>query len=247
MYRSPSNASGAVIASGAAIVLGTLGMLGACAGTAKPARRPCPTAAIVIAGQDDVDALAGCTTAHAITIRTGVALDLVPLASLATIIGDLRVGPSVALDELRLPGLRSVGGAIDIASNGDLHGVFLASLERAGQLAIEGNVALTTISLPRLQAVSGSLAVSRSGDLELLELSALVSVDGELAITDNARLTLLELAGLQRAGSMRIANNPALPPDLVDGLVDRVGAKATSPVVDPAPGSVPPPAAMPAP
>lgn len=198
----------------------------ACGGAPKPVARPaCPTGPVVLAGDDDVAAVAGCTALRALTIRTGAALDLAPLARLERIDGDLRVGPSVGLEDVALPALRRVGGAIDVAGNGNLHRVRLPVLARAARLAIEGNVALTTISLPALAAVDGAVAITQNSDLELLDFTALATVGGELAIADNPQLTLLDLPAAGRAASVRVANNPALPADVVEALRARAPAR----------------------
>jgi len=198
----------------------------ACGGAPRPAARPaCPVAPVVLAGDDDVLALAGCTAARGVTIRTGAPLDLAPLARLERIDGDLRVGPSVALEDLSLPALRSVTGALDIAANGNLHGIRMPVLARAARVAIEGNVALTTILLPALATVDGGVAIAGNSDLELVDLTALAAIGGELAIADNPQLTLLELPADGHAATVRIANNPALAEDLVEAIRVRAGPR----------------------
>jgi hypothetical protein len=211
MRRSPSSRA-PVVAVAAAVALG------ACGAAPPPAApRSCPPE-LAIAGQDDVAGAASCRAARAVTIKTGAPLDLAPLGELATITGDLTIGPSVGLTEVSLGGLRAVGGAIRVASNGDLHGLFLPRLERAGRLEIEANAALATLSVPRLAEVTGAVAIRGNPDLELLDASALVAVGAELAIAGNAKLVLIEAARLERAAAVHVENNALLPEDLAIAL-----------------------------
>jgi hypothetical protein len=192
--------------------------IAACGSPARPATpRACPTGAVTLAGQDDVAAVAGCTALASVAIRTGEALDLTPLERLERIAGDLAVGPSVGLGELALRGLREVGGAIKIAGNANLHGVFLPVLVRAGSFDIGGNVALTTVSLPRLES-TGALAVIDNAGLELLDVTKLGHVEGDLAFVDNGRLVLVDSPALQRVGSVRVEGNKILPDEQVQAL-----------------------------
>lgn len=195
-------------------------LLVACGGAQTPApERACSTETkVVLRGQDDVAAAARCLapTIESLTIRTGAALDLTPLANLHVILGDLRVGPSVGLVQLDLPALSSAG-AITIAGNGDLHGIALPKLTSARALVVESNVALTTIVMPRLARVDGELTVKGHSDLGLVELSSLATA-GDLTIADNPELTLLELGKLERASTVRVENNGALDASIVDAV-----------------------------
>lgn len=195
-----------------------LAILAGCGGApSAPGPAPCPTAPVRLAGPEQVAAFATCTTAAAITIRTGAPLELRALA-VESIAGDLVVGPTFGIEELALTRLRRVGGAIRIASNANLRGLFLPALEEAGAVDIGGNVALTTISLPRLAAVTGAFAIVGSAELELLDASKLVAIGGELALVDNPELGVVELAALARARSTRIENNRSLDPEVVEAL-----------------------------
>jgi len=192
----------------------------ACGGPQTAASDParCPAGAVTLGGPEHVARLAGCPRAASVTIRTAAALDLAPLAALEAIDGDLVIGPSIALAAASLEGLRSVGGALRVVANGDLHALALPRLERAGRIAVEGNSALARLSLPRLREVAGALAISGNPDLELVDAGALESVGAELAITDNARLVLFEAGRLARAGAVRVANNATLPDDIARAL-----------------------------
>ena len=210
MRPSRSNAAAAVAAAA----------LAACGGprTAAPDPARCPAGAVTLGGPEHVARLAGCPRAASLAIRTAAALDLAPLAALEVIDGDLVIGPSIALAAASLEGLRSVGGALRVVANGDLHALALPRLERAGRIAVEGNSALARLSLPRLREVAGALAISGNPDLELVDAGALESVGAELAITDNARLVLFEAGRLARAGAVRVANNATLPDDIARAL-----------------------------
>jgi hypothetical protein len=172
---------------------------------------------IVLAGQDDVFAAAGCLTIQSLTIRTGAPLDLSALVKLHVILGDLRVGPTVGIDDLKLPELHSAG-TITIAGNHDLHGAFFPKLVSAGSVTVEGNPAMTTLVMPALAKISESLTIRANGDLEIVELSSLASVGGALAITDHPDLTLLELGKLERAGSVKLENTGAVDANIVDAV-----------------------------
>jgi hypothetical protein len=140
------------------------------------------------------------------------------LRSLATITGDLMVGPTLGLEELSLLDLHEVGGAIQVTSNGTLRGLFLPRLERAGRVEIEANAALVTISMPRLATVAGSQVITGNGSLELIDLSALTAVGKDLVITDNPRLALIEAGQLARALDVRVTGNRALPAEQIEAL-----------------------------
>ncbi|MEO8701064.1 MAG: hypothetical protein ABI867_13530 [Kofleriaceae bacterium] len=181
----------------------------------KEAERGCPaTGELAIGGQEDVAAVAGCTALASITIRTGAALDLGPLARLETIDGDLRIGPSVGLAEVALPRLRSVRGTIRIVGNGNLHAVLLPKLERADRIEIDGNIALANLGLPALVTTTG-LAITHNADLEIVDVTALTALPA-LELSDNPKLVMIE--GRPKAATVRVENNAALPAELADAL-----------------------------
>jgi hypothetical protein len=191
----------------------------ACGGQPATAVVPrCPTdRPIVVVRQAQVTELARCATVRGLTIRTGAALDTSALRTLATITGDLVIGPTVGIEEVTLGELRVVEGTLHVAGNGLMQGLFLPKLERAGRIEIDGNVAITTISLPRLVSVHGALRITDNASLELLDLSALASVDQELVITGDPMLSLVEAVQLQRAAAVQL-DASKLPPDVADRL-----------------------------
>ena len=172
---------------------------------------------VLLGGQDDVAAVAGCTTLPGLTIRTAAPLRLEPLRRLVTITGDLVIGPSVGLDEATLPELRTIGGTLRVISNGNLHGLFLPKLERAGRIEVEANVAITSVSLPRLAAVE-ALVITDDPELELIDVSSLATVGGELVISDNPKLVMIEAGKLAKAPSVKLENNRLLPAEQADAL-----------------------------
>jgi hypothetical protein len=197
-------------------------------GPVRPATPSCPVDRdVVLARQADIARLAGCTTARGITIRSGGTLDTSALRALTTITGDLVIGPTVGVEDITLRELRAVGGAIHVAGNGLLQGVFLPQLERAGRIEIDGNASLTTIAAPRLAAVHGALRVTDNASLELLDLSALATIDQALVLTGDPRLTLLEVGALHAAGRVEL-DAPALAPELAD-VVRAAAAGASRP------------------
>jgi len=195
-------------------------VLAACSGAPRASSAPkCPLDRTwLITGQDDIEALAGCTTASAVTIRSGATINLGPLRSLETITGDLMVGPTVGMEELSLLALREVGGSIRVVANGSMRGMFLPRLERAGQISVEGNAGLVTLSLPRLDTVTGSFVIAELGSLELIDLSGLVTVGKDLVITQNGLLALIEADKLTKVLELRIEDNRSLPAEQIDAL-----------------------------
>jgi hypothetical protein len=171
----------------------------------------------VLASQADIARLARCTTARGVTIRSGAALDTSVLHALATITGDLVIGPTVGTEEITLGELRVVEGAIRVAGNGLMQGLFLRSLERAGRIEIDGNVAITTVSLPRLAAVRGAVRITDNASLELVDVPRLVAIDQELVLTGDPKLVLVEAAQLQSARAVEL-DVPALPADVAARL-----------------------------
>jgi hypothetical protein len=176
--------------------------------------KTCPSRA-TIAAPEDVRALAECTQLDALTIRTAGELDLTPLAKLATINGDLIVGPSVGLGQLSLPALNVVIGEIRVVSNHDLLGVYLRELGLAKAIAIDNNVSLQTVSLPKLDSIE-TLHIGSAPALELVDLSRLKTAN-ELAIDEAPELALVEVTA-PRARTLRLGNVPKLAPAAVDKL-----------------------------
>jgi len=144
---------------------------------AAPAPADC-NAPLVLAGQDDVAAAAGCTRVPSLTLRSADRLDVSSLP-LQAVAGDFTIGPSVGVDEVTLPRLAAVDGTLHVAANSNLRGLYLPYLARAAAVDIDGNAALATISLPRLADVAGALAVTANPSLELLDLGALAHAGSE--------------------------------------------------------------------
>jgi hypothetical protein len=178
-------------------------LVASCAGAARAPEAPPPAApptrcpgdrTPLIADQDDVARFAACTSFTALTIRTGAVIDLSPL-EVTDVLGDLTIGPSVALDAISLPALRRVGGALVVVSNGSLRTLVLPRLEHARRIAIEANSAL-----------------------EVIDLKALEAVDDELAIAANPELVRVDAAALAHAKPARIEGNSHLSGDQVEVL-----------------------------
>ncbi|HET9625105.1 MAG TPA: hypothetical protein VFP84_27245 [Kofleriaceae bacterium] len=170
-------------------------MLAAC-GAPAPAAPVAPACGdVVIGDQADVARAAGCVALRSLTIRSGAALDLAPLAGLREVTGDVVVGPTVGMEDLSLTGLRTVGGALRVVGNGLAQGIFLRQLERAGAITIDGNPAITTIALPRL-TTAAALRVTDNASLELLDLAALTTLGAALVVTGAPRLSVLDAPGL---------------------------------------------------
>src|SRR6185295_14232353 len=72
----------------------------------RPAAPACPEGAMVVASRGDLARLAGCATLRGLTVRSGAALDLSALRALTAIAGDLVIGPTAAIEDIELGGLR---------------------------------------------------------------------------------------------------------------------------------------------
>ena len=192
----------------------------ACPGGSRTAGTPrCPQdRTVVIGSQDDVVRHAACESLGSLTVRTGAPVDLTPMSTLVTITGDLDVGPTVGVEELKLSELREVGGTVRIASNTSLQGLFLPRLEKAGRIEVESNASLTTIVLRRLTTVAGAFVVAGNSLLEVVDISELATVGKDLVFADNGSLTLIEGGKLETVQEVRIERNKKLPADAVDGL-----------------------------
>jgi hypothetical protein len=203
-------------------VLAAVAVLSACgAPVAAPAVADCAAERAVVARPADLARLVRCATLGGLTVRSGAALDLSALHALTAITGDLVIGPTVAVEDVELPALRTVGGAIRVVANGVLQRLSLPRLERAGRIAIDGNPVVATIALPRLAAVHGELRVTDNAALGLIDLGALAAVDQDLVLAGDPELSLVEAGRLQRAAAITI-DAPKLPP----GVVERLRAAA---------------------
>lgn len=185
--------------------------------TAAPAVADCAAERVVVARPADLARLASCATLGGLTLRSGAALDLSALRALTAITGDLVIGPTIAVEDVELPALRTVGGAIHVVGNGLLQRLSLSRLERGGGIVIDGNPVVATIALPRLLAVHGALRVTDNAALELIDLAALTSVDAELVVAGDPSLSLVEAAQLQHAAAVSI-DAAKLPPDVAERL-----------------------------
>jgi hypothetical protein len=185
---------------------------------AAPVAPGCPAdRAVVVARPADLARLASCATLRGLTVRSGAALDLSVLRALTAITGDLVIGPTVAVEDVDLPALRTVGGAIRVVGNGVLRRLHLPRLEQAGGIVIDGNPVVTAIALPRLQVVHGALRITDDAALELIDLAALASVDQALVLAGVPGLSLVEAGQLQRAAAVSF-DAPRLPPDIAERL-----------------------------
>jgi hypothetical protein len=185
---------------------------------AAPVAPGCPAdRAVVVARPADLARLASCATLRGLTVRSGAALDLSVLRALTAITGDLVIGPTVAVEDVDLPALRTVGGAIRVVGNGLLRRVRLPVLEQAGQIVIDGNPAVAAIALPRLRTVHGALRITDNAALELIDLAALATVEQELVLTGDPGLSLVEAEQLQRAATV-VIDARRLPPDIAERL-----------------------------
>jgi len=176
-----------------------------------PATADCPRGSIVVTGQEQVEALAGCARIDGdLRIRTAAPLHLDALGSIETVTGALVVGPTLGLDIVAgLDRLREVGGVVRIVANGDVTGAYLPALERARAVEISGNVAVLQVVMPRLREIAGDLHVANNPALEMVDVVMLEQIGGALVVERNGVLAEVSI-GAARASSVRLAHNGAL-------------------------------------
>jgi hypothetical protein len=120
--------------------------------------------------------------------------------ALESIEGDLLYS-DVILDEIRLPGLRRLGGSLALAVNGRLRGIDLPALEEIGaELSLYGDLALRSVALPALRVIRGRLRLSSLWALERLDLGLLAAVERQIVLESLPLLTSLELPSLAEIG-----------------------------------------------
>lgn len=166
-------------------------LIAACRHGAAPAAPACPTAAVVITSQDQLDRLAGCARLPGLTVRGAAPFDLAALAGLETVDGDLVFGPTFALTSIGLPALTAVAGRFAVVSSAAATGVFAPRLREVGALEVRDGLSLVTLSLPALVAVRGDLTIVRLPALELLDHGGLVEVPAGAVIEVPATATRL--------------------------------------------------------
>ena len=132
------------------------------------------------------------------------------LARLSTVSGRLRAGRNVALTDLALPALTSLGGGVDIPGNG----------------------VLTNLDLRALSQINGALVLDDNGvaatRATVFNFAALQSVTGGLSIQRNPQLRNLSgFANLTEVSGLTIANNVQLPTCLAVDLANAVGRTGT--------------------
>lgn len=177
-----------------------LALLVGCGGASAAPARPAAACAgdVVVGSQEELASVAACGTVDgSVAIRTAARLDLSALAPLEEVRGDLTIGPTFDVPAIRADGLRRVGGALRIVSNGAATAAHLPRLERAGSVEIGGNVALGTISAPALAEVGGDLRVEDNPALEILVAGALARVGGEVRVERTAQLGLVDLGRVE--------------------------------------------------
>jgi hypothetical protein len=175
------------------------------------AASPTLVGTVVVNGQSDIDALAGCEAIEGnLEIAQFAGADLRPLASLRSVAGDLNIGktPSVAEFWTVLEGgwLESLEG--------------LEGLERVGALALENINAPDLRPLENLRHVNANVTGSwRAGELvierahHLVDLSGLEKLQGvtSLHVIDNDALESLDGLALPfRLDDINLGNDPRL-------------------------------------
>lgn len=167
--------------------------LGGCAAASHPRSRAARCAGGEVQSSEALARLAGCRRlAGDLAISGAAVTDLEPLASLTEVGGDLVLGPTSRLGDVRgLRRLAAIGGDLRVTHNFALGGLYLNALTRVGgDFELEGNLALVGASLARLRTVGGAMRVAKNGGLERIDLSALAAVGGDLSIAGKASLVV---------------------------------------------------------
>jgi hypothetical protein len=175
-----------------------------------------------------------CQQLHSLTVRSGAAVDFTVLASLTTISGDLRIGPSVGITEIALPSLQSVGGTLRVAGNTLAAGLYSNKLRRVGHLEIVDNSTLATLALSALEAVTGDATIARNGDLGTLLALRWAVAGGVFRLQACRSLEFVELDPKFTAAEVQISDVPKLDWRSIPGapakpVQDRAGEGALSP------------------
>jgi hypothetical protein len=188
-----------------ALVLGAVACGGAPAEVAHtpPPPAPCPTGAVTLGGQADVDAVARCTAFDALAIRTGAVLDLAQF-HVRTVGGDLVIGPSVGLATVELADLERVDGTVRVVGNNSLARLSLPRLTHAAHVVIEGNVELRLVRMPALAGVPGDLRIDRAESLAMIDAPRLATVGGRFVIASAPTLSVIEVPALGAVGAVEI-------------------------------------------
>jgi hypothetical protein len=142
--------------------------------------------------------------------------DLLALADVCVVTGDIGAGELTGLTSFSLPRLATVGGSLSVNSldgtsgNSALVSISLPLLTTVGgELELSRNTGVTGVSLPLLANVGGRMTFLRDGALPSIVLPNLTSC-GDITISVNASLTSISLPALASAGSIDISEDPAL-------------------------------------
>lgn len=187
----------------------------ACGGPQRGGAR-CGRAA-VIGDEAELTEVAMCSSVGDLVIRTGAHIDLTRWTELDHVTGAISIGPTSAIEQLVIPNLRAIDGAVRISANLSLREIALPALERATAITIEANPELATVALPTLRQI-GLLHVIDDPDLALLDLGSLARVEGELRLDTVPSLSSLEAPKLERIGDLHVVRATKLPDDIAQRL-----------------------------
>lgn len=185
--------------------------------TGPMAPEACKQVHIVATNTASLQPFLGCHEIASLTARTGAAIDFGVLTNLETVHGDVRIGPSVAINEIALPALQVIHGALRVAGNTAVTGVFASRLQQVGTMEFANNAALATISLPKLQSVAGDFVVQRNSDLSTVLAPSLQRVKGRVGLLSCRSLEMLEFSKQFSAGEIEMAGLPRLDWTMVPG------------------------------
>ncbi len=170
----------------------------------------CATADVIATDTAGLVPYAHCHEVHSLVVRSGAAVDFTVLASLTTVTGDLRIGPSLGISEISLPALESVGGTMRVAGNTVASGLFCKLLRRVGVLEIVDNATLSTLALSALERVIGDVSIARNGDLGTLLAPRWTKVGGVFRLQSCRSLEFVEIDPQFTAADVQISDIPKL-------------------------------------
>lgn len=170
----------------------------------------CATADVIATDTAGLLPYAHCRELQSLTVRSGAAVDFTVLAKLTFVTGDLRIGPSLGITEISLPGLQAVGGTLRVAGNTVASGLYTKQLQHIGMLEIADNATLSTLALSALEHVTGNVTIARNGDLSTVLAPRWTKVGGVFRLQSCRSLEFVEIDPTFSAAAVQISDIPKL-------------------------------------
>ncbi|MDP2341960.1 MAG: thrombospondin type 3 repeat-containing protein [Deltaproteobacteria bacterium] len=139
--------------------------------------------------------------AGSIVVAGNPELEVLGLASLGSVGGDLIIFDNDALLDVAVPALGTIGGDLIISGNDALASFTAPALSAiGGDLIVTDNDGLQDFSAPALSVVGGDLVLAGNEDLPGVDFTQLARVGGDLSIVDNDGLAALAFPALSTVG-----------------------------------------------